>query len=61
MNVLDNPWFNRDVYRLTLHNVPHISFRKNLMDLDGCMKGLGGDTGSKILNTSKHCPMGREK
>ena len=61
VNVLNNPWFNKDIDWLSLHNVPHVSFRKNLMNLDGCLKGLRGEIGSKLLKASKHFLVGREK
>ena len=61
VDILDNPWFNRDVDGYSLCNVPYIAFRENLMDLNTCLKGLGRDTRIKLLKTSNHNPMAREK
>ena len=61
MDMLDNPWFHRDVNGLGLRDVSHISFRRKLINLNGCLKGLGWETRSKPLETGKHFAVGREK
>jgi len=40
VDVLNNPWFDRDVDRLSLRNVSEIPFRGYLIYLNGCLKGL---------------------
>ena len=40
IDVLDDPWFDRDVDRLGLSNVPQIPFRRYLIDLKRRLKRL---------------------
>ena len=61
IDVLDNPWFDRDVDRLGLRNVPQIPFRRYLIDLNRRLKRLLRETRSKPLETSQRFPKGREK
>ena len=61
VKMFENPWFHRDFDGLGLRNVCHISFRGHLINLDRCLKDLKWETSSKLLETSKHFPMGREK
>ena len=61
MEMLDNPWFHIDVDGLGLRDVSHISFKRHLINLNGCLKGLRWETRGKALETGDHFLMGREK